>query len=283
MEENRFDPLQFIGFLLISGILMFWFYDNQSNMIENQEEIVDDSQIEVVEQPSNIVDSSYNDYEDNDEFSEEIIVLENSNILLEVSTKGAEIKKLLLKDFNNYNDDPLFLIDNNKSIFSFNIPVGRNSNINSQDLNYTAEIIDENSSVKLKAQIDSRSELELSFFLADNSSIVDFELDIIDNTNSNYENVELIWGRDSFRNSKSIDYENRYTALSYGFENNKDSYLSVAGTTNKVIDNVNWVSFREHFFSSILILNNESNQVEISSEDLSGNDSLDKKLSLIHI
>ena len=279
MEENRFDPLQFIGFLLISGILMFWFYDNQSNMIENQEEIVDDSQIEVVEQPSNIVESSYNDYEDNDEFSEEIIVLENSNILLEVSTKGAEIKKLLLKDFNNYNDDPLFLIDNNKSIFSFNIPVGRNSNINSQDLNYTAEIIDENSSVKLKAQIDSRSELELSFFLADNSSIVDFELDIIDNTNSNYENVELIWGRDSFRNSKSIDYENRYTALSYGFENNKDSYLSVAGTTNKVIDNVNWVSFREHFFSSILILNNESNQVEISSEDLSGNDALDKKFT----
>ena len=280
MEENRFDPLQFIGFLLISGILMFWFYDNQSNMIENQQdEIVDDDQIEVVEQPSNIVDSSYNDYEDNDEFSEEIIVLENSKILLEVSTKGAEIKKLLLKDFNNYNDDPLFLIDNNKSIFSFNIPVGRNSNINSQDLNYTAEIIDENSSVKLKAQIDSRSELELSFFLADNSSIVDFELDIIDNTNSNYENVELIWGRDSFRNSKSIDYENRYTALSYGFENNKDSYLSVAGTSNKVIDNVNWVSFREHFFSSILILNNESNQVEISSEDLSGNDALDKKFT----
>ena len=280
MEENRFDPLQFIGFLLISGILMFWFYDNQSNMIENQqEEIVDDSQIEVVEQPSNIVDSSYNDYEDNDEFSEEIIVLENSNILLEVSTKGAEIKKLLLKDFKNYNEDPLFLIDKNKSIFSFNIPVGRNSNINSQDLNYTAEIIDENSSVKLKAQIDSRSELELSFFLEDNSSIVDFELDIIDNTNSNYENVELIWGRDSFRNSKSIDYENRYTALSYGFENNKDSYLSVAGTTNKVIDNVNWVSFREHFFSSILILNNESNQVEISSEDLSGNDALDKKFT----
>ena len=280
MEENRFDPLQFIGFLLISGILMFWFYDNQSNMIENQqEEIVDDSQIEVVEQPSNIVDSSYNDYEDNDEFSEEIIVLENSNIKFEVSTKGAEIKKLLLKDFKNYNDDPLFLIDNNKSIFSFNIPVGRNSNINSQDLNYTAEIIDENSSVKLKAQIDSRSELELSFFLADNSSIVDFELDIIDNTNSNYENVELIWGRDSFRNSKSIDYENRYTALSYGFENNKDSYLSVAGTTNKSIDNVNWVSFREHFFSSILILNNESNQVEISSEDLSGNDALDKKFT----
>ena len=279
MEENKFDPLQFIGFLLISGILMFWFYDNQSNLIESQEAIVDDTNVQAVEQPSNNIDSNYNDYQENDEFNEEIIVLENSNILLEISTKGADIKKLLLKNYNNYNDDPLFLIDNNKSKFSYNIPVGRNSTINSQDLNYTAEIVDENSSVKLKAQIDPRRELEISFVLKESSDIVDFKLNIIDNTDSNYENVELIWGRDSFRNSKSIDYENRYTALSYGFENNKDSYLSVAGSTNKEIDNVNWISFREHFFSSILILSDESNQVEISSEDLSSNETLDKKFT----
>ena len=279
MEENKFDPLQFIGFLLISGILMFWFYDNQSNLIESQEAIVDDTNVQAVEQPSNNIDSNYNDYQENYEFNEEIIVLENSNILLEISTKGADIKKLLLKNYDNYNDDPLFLIDNNKSIFSYNIPVGRNSTINSQDLNYTAEIVDENSSVKLKAQIDPRREIEISFLLKENSDIVDFKLNIIDNTDSNYENVELIWGRDSFRNSKSIDYENRYTALSYGFEDNKDSYLSVAGSTNKVIDNVNWISFREHFFSSILILSDESNQVEISSEDLSSNETLDKKFT----
>ena len=279
MEENKFDPLQFIGFLLISGILMFWFYDNQSNLIESQEAIVDDTNVQAVEQPSNNIDSNYNDYQENDEFNEEIIVLENSNILLEISTKGADIKKLLLKNYGNYNDDPLFLIDNNKSIFSYNIPVGRNSTINSQDLNYTAEIVDDNSSVKLKAQIDPRREIEISFLLKENSDIVDFKLNIIDNTDSNYENVELIWGRDSFRNSKSIDYENRYTALSYGFEDNKDSYLSVAGSTNKVIDNVNWISFREHFFSSILILSDESNQVEISSEDLSSNETLDKKFT----
>ena len=279
MEENKFDPLQFIGFLLISGILMFWFYDNQSNLIESQEAIVDDTNVQAVEQPSNNIDSNYNDYQENDEFNEEIIVLENSNILLEISTKGADIKKLLLKNYSNYNDDPLFLIDNNKSKFSYNIPVGRNSTINSQDLNYTAEIVDEKSSVKLKAQIDPRRELEISFVLKESSDIVDFKLNIIDNTDSNYENVELIWGRDSFRNSKSIDYENRYTALSYGFENNKDSYLSVAGSTNKEIDNVNWISFREHFFSSILILSDESNQVEISSEDLSSNETLDKKFT----
>ena len=279
MEENKFDPLQFIGFILISGILMFWFYDNQSNMIESQEAIADETQEVIVEQPTNTINSSYDDYKGDDEFNEEILILENSNLLLEISTKGAEIKKLLLKNFNNYNDDPLFLINNNKSIFSYNIPIGRNSTINSQDLNYSAEIIDENSSIKLKSQIDSSRELVLSFFLDADSSIVDFKLNINDSTNTNYENVELMWGRDSFRNSKSIDYENRYTALSYGFENNKDSYLSVAGTTNKIIEDVNWISFREHFFSSILIIKNESNQVQISSEDLSSNEALDKKFT----
>ena len=51
-------------------------------------------------------------------------------------------------------------------------------------------------------------------------------------------------------NTIEILAENKF---SYGFEEKKDSYLSVAGTTNKNINNVNWVSFREHFFSSIII------------------------------
>ena len=116
--------------------------------------------------------------------------------------------------------------------------------------------------------------------MQDNSSIVDFDIKLNDsNRSNNYDNVQLIWGRDSFRNSKSIDYENRYTALAYGFEENKDSYLSIAGSTNKNINNVNWISFREHFFSSILILNDEVNDVDISSEDLASNETLDNKFT----
>ena len=55
--------------------------------------------------------------------------------------------------------------------------------------------------------------------------------------------------------------------------------MSVSGTSNKNINNVNWISFREHFFSSILILNNETNNIEISSEDLASNETLDDKFT----
>ena len=283
MEENKFDPLQFIGFLLISAILMFWFYDNQSNYIENQQEVVIENPIEKFDDNSNAVNVSEqnsNRVDLDEKFTEEIITLENDKILFEISTSGAKINKLLLKDFNNYNDEPLFLVNDNKSIFSYNIPIGRNSIINSTDLNYSAEIIKNKSVLKLTAVIDMQRSLELTYSLEENSSIVDFDLKLNDSDrNSSYNELELIWGKDSFRNSKSIDYENRYTALSYGFEGEKDSWLSVSGTSNKNINNVNWISFREHFFSSILILNNEINNIEISSEDLASNETLDNKFT----
>ena len=283
MEQNKFDPLQFIGFLLISVILMFWFYDNQSNIIENQQGAGVENVLDQVEDDSNSLNNTeedYNDFEVDEDFTEEVITLENDNILFEISTNGADIKKLLLKDFNNYNDDPLFLVNNNKSIFSYNIPIGRNSIISSRDLNYSAEIIKDKSILKLTAVIDTQRSLELTYSLEENSSILDFDLRLNDSDrNSSYDQLELVWGKDSFRNSKSIDYENRYTALSYGFEDEKDSWLSVAGTSNKNINNVNWISFREHFFSSILILNNETNNVEISSENLASNETLDNKFT----
>ena len=283
MEENKFDPLQFIGFLLISAILMFWFYDNQSNYIENQQEVVIENPIEKFDDNPNAVNVSEqnsNIVELDEKFKEEIITLENDKILFEISTSGATINKLLLKDFNNYNDEPLFLVNDNKSIFSYNIPIGRNSVINSRDLNFSAEIIKNKSVLKLTAIIDMQRSLELTYSLEENSSILDFDLKLNDSdSNSSYDEIELIWGKDSFRNSKSIDYENRYTALSYGFEGEKDSWLSVSGTSNKNINNVNWISFREHFFSSILILNNETNNIEISSEDLASNETLDDKFT----
>ena len=258
MEQNKFDPLQFIGFLLISVILMFWFYDNQSNIIENQQDIAVEDVLDQVNDNS----INFNNYEENsnelnldENFVEEIITLENENILFEISTDGADINKLLLKNFINYNDEPLFLVNNNKSVFSYNIPNGRNSIINTGDLIYTAEIIRDKSKIKLKTEIDDKRSLELTFTLEEDSSIIDFDLKLNDFNNIlNSDGVELIWKKDSFRNSKSIDYENRYTALSYGFEDEKDSYLSVAGTKNKNINNVNWISFREHFFSYQLLV-----------------------------
>ena len=95
MEQNKFDPLQFIGFLLISAILMFWFYDNQSSMIENQQ--MSEAENLVEETTENLINDdnlSSNNLKIDQRFEEEIISLENENILFEISTGGAEINKI---------------------------------------------------------------------------------------------------------------------------------------------------------------------------------------------
>ena len=45
MEENRNDPLTFIGFLLISIIIMFWYYSNQNipAIVENDTEKIENT------------------------------------------------------------------------------------------------------------------------------------------------------------------------------------------------------------------------------------------------
>ena len=105
MEQNKFDPLQFIGILLISAILMFWFYDNQSSMIENQQ--MSEAENLVEETTENLINDdnlSSNNLKIDQRFEEEIISLENENILFEISTGGGEINKILLKNFSNYNE-----------------------------------------------------------------------------------------------------------------------------------------------------------------------------------
>ena len=79
---------------------MFWFYDNQSSMIENQQSSEAETLVDETYANLNKTENSIsNNLKIDQKFEEEIISLENENILFEISTGGAEIKKILLKIF----------------------------------------------------------------------------------------------------------------------------------------------------------------------------------------
>jgi YidC/Oxa1 family membrane protein insertase len=78
----------------------------------------------------------------------------------------------------------------------------------------------------------------------------------------------LEWNLKSFRNSKSVEYENRYTELTYGYENDKVNELSITGTDEEKVDEIQWISYKQHFFNSILIPDKKINNVFLKSENL---------------
>ena len=279
MEENRNDPLTFIGFLLISIIIMFWYYSNQSipAIVENDAEIIENT----ISEDELLIDNKPKEIkkENKYDFEQKKIVLENDKIYLEIDTKGANITLLNLKEYTNYNDESLMLVDLDNSSLNISLPDNQNSRIiDSKDIIFDSDILEENKKIKLTGYISDDDSIEIIYNLDNDSFMLDYQLKFNGfQTYQNQNDFYISWIKDSFRNSKSLDYENRYTALSYGFEDEKDSYLSIAGSSDKIIDDVNWISYREHFFSSILMFEDKLDKIQIFSENLASIDELEKK------
>ena len=279
MEENRNDPLTFIGFLLISIIIMFWYYSNQSipAIVGNDAEIIENT----ISEDELLIDNKPKEIkkENKYDFEQKKIVLENDKIYLEIDTKGANITLLNLKEFTNYNDESLMLVDLDNSSLNISLPDNQNSRIiDSKDIIFDSDILEENKKIKLTGYISDDDSIEIIYNLDNDSFMLDYQLKFNGfETYQDQNDFYISWIKDSFRNSKSLDYENRYTALSYGFEDEKDSYLSITGSSDKIIDDVNWISYREHFFSSILMFEDKLDKIQIFSENLASIDELEKK------
>ena len=279
MEENRNDPLTFIGFLLISIIIMFWYYSNQSipAIVGNDAEIIENT----ISEDELLIDNKPKEIkkENKYDFEQKKIVLENDKIYLEIDTKGANISLLNLKEYTNYNDESLMLVDLDNSSLNISLPDNQNSRIiDSKDIIFDSDILEENKKIKLTGYISDDDSIEIIYNLDNDSFMLDYQLKFNGfQTYQNQNDFYISWIKDSFRNSKSLDYENRYTALSYGFEDEKDSYLSITGSSDKIIDDVNWISYREHFFSSILMFDDKLDKIQIFSENLASIDELEKK------
>ena len=66
--------------------------------------------------------------------------------------------------------------------------------------------------------------------------------------------MKLDWTQKNRRTSKSIKYENRYTELTYNStKEGVDELSNTSKDDSEVVNDIKWISYRQHFFSTILI------------------------------
>ena len=291
MEEKRFDPYQFIGFILIALILTWMLYMNRLEEDTSTEgQTVNTEAVTEQEQaPLQLNDSlqQINLKSTFGIFSNWMMdqgattqVLENKELLIQVSPKGGVLTLVRLKDYTDYLDQPLDLIKegNNKFNIQFTTKDGRR--LNTEDFYFYPSLTSDSGKQKLslKASIAPNQYLEFIYSIDAEKFLVDFSLkssgiaSLLDTS----EPALLEWENTAYRNSKSIDYESRYTELTYGYEGDKVDYLSLSGNDEETAEEVRWVSFRQHFFSAILIPEKSVNQLTVTSENLSSDESLDE-------
>ena len=291
MEEKRFDPYQFIGFVLIALILTWMLYVNrpEETVISDAQPI--NTQAVTEQQPSPIqLNDSLKRINLQSTFgifsnwmldkAAKIQKIENKHLLIEVNPKGGVLSLVRLKDYSDYLDNPLDLIKEGNNKFNIQFITKDGRRLNTKDGYLVPSLTNDNGKQKLslKANINLNQYLEFIYRIDTENFLVDFSVkssgiaSLLDES----EPAKLEWEKSAFRNSRSIDYESRYTELTYGYEDDKVDYLSLSSSDEETVQEVRWVSFRQHFFSAILIPEETVDELTVTSENLSNDESLDE-------
>ena len=167
--------------------------------------------------------------------------------------------------------------DNNKLNIIFTKKSGEL--IQSKFLKFDSEVNNSNisSEIILRAKISSNGNIDFKYVLPKDGYRFRFEIRIndVDQVLDKSVPIDFSWEMNSLRNSKSAQYEDRYTFMSY--KNDKNKYNSLWYSENENLKEIFWISYTQHFFSSILIPNKPLIDNEISWKSISGDDIEDSK------
>ena len=287
MEENKIDPYQILGFVLLMTAFVWYIYTipepQQGNIEKNKENLeiliqsdnsTFDSEndiakgINLKDENSNIFDASQN----KSKIKFDDVVLENDDIVLKFSSKGGLLSEALLKNYTDYKGDPLYMIkDGNQNInlkfYSFNGQLINTSNYHFEPIinkSYDGTIL------SMILSISENQFLNFEYTLPKNGFMIDFSIKSsgFDNLIDNQRSVQLNWDLKAMRQAKSVEYENRYSQLYYQYDEDKTDYLSSYSDSDKTENSISWISYGQHFFNSILILDKPIDEVYFESKKL---------------
>lgn len=126
----------------------------------------------------------------------------------------------------------------------------------------------------MKLKVSENQYLEYRYEMKQGEYMVDFTVRSqgLGQVLNSAQPVLMDWKFTGNRFAKSVTYENRYTRLTYKHEGDKVSKLSPTGNDEEEEIEVNWLSYRQHFFSSILVSDTPFKTAKLSSENLVENE-----------
>ena len=277
MEENKIDIYQIIGFLLLIAAFFWWFNVTipdleKSVQIENQSIEQEDSNDIVVEDFQDISEISKNTTKNpiGSNINQDIII-ENDDVIFKFNTKGGLLNEVKLKGYSNHKGESLFIVNNNQKT-NINFQTNNGYDINTSDYNFSYEEVERGKikSVIMKLVISEFQSISFEYKIPESGYMIDFNINStgLSSLLNNDEIITLNWSLDAFRQAKSVDYENRYSQLLYQYDGDDTNYLSSYSDSDDSEDSVNWISYGQHFFNSILVFENPIDNIEFSSKKL---------------
>tara|TARA_R110000868_G_scaffold142103_1_gene359257 strand:- start:15147 stop:17006 length:1860 start_codon:yes stop_codon:yes gene_type:complete len=293
MEEKKIDVNTIIGFVLIFGILLFMFWQNQPTPEEIAAKKAKQEQIDAKAKANEVVDEKVAEpaivnFQDSTAVanykstvgafgftnaSDENTVLENDLVFMKISNKGGQIVEARLKKFVTYDSVPVYLIKDGNASFALNFTTSDNRVLDTKDLFFEPSFTNDgdNKVLSMKAKVSNNQFLEYRYEMKPNDYLIDFTIKSqgLNGIINSSKPINLEWKLKAIRHSKSIQYENRYTRLTYNHDDGKISKLSQTSDDDEETEiDVKWLSFRQHYFSSILSTKTPFESAKLTSKNL---------------
>lgn len=303
MEEKSFDRNQLIGFLLIGAILIayfFWFAEpeqaeTKQTDTQNTEQVESDSPANLATTPS-ILETDSNAIAMptdslNGSVKDTLFWLENDLLKIGVSNIGGQIVHAQLKNYQTWDSLPLNLVDSSNQILGFRLGTAQTS----LNHTYTGSISGDDSTqvLMLNSENVDGGSFSIMYSLAKGS--YQLGINVSGKGFAGNQPLYVDWQLDALRTEKSLKTERQKATIYYWQEDDFD-YLSISGEDEETAEKLNWLAYKQHFFSSILDpgveiksarmalapFENEEMSKRMKSEillgDVSGNFSQDLKL-----
>ena len=183
-----------------------------------------------------------------------VVTLENSKLVVQISTKGAQPYAVQVKDYKNYDSTDLYLFKPGQAEYSVSVYAGEY--IRTKDFNFeVAEQTD--SSVVLRLPFAGGGCIEQSYVLHADSYRVDNLLSFKGMQGVIPRNVsvfDLDFDVTMPRMEKGYKNETQYSKLDYYFEGDKKpSEIGRGRNASRRVDSkLSWLAFQQQFFSAIL-------------------------------
>ncbi|RDI50460.1 membrane protein insertase YidC [Flavobacterium glaciei] len=308
MEQKKFDLNSIIGFALIFGILVFIMYQNQPDpkvvaAEKAQKELLireakakelelktvakatiavattgDSTQLAQLQKT--LGDFAYSATLPSAKAG--VTTIENDVVKLTIANKGGYIVEATLKQFEKFKKGSgqlVQLIKDNNANLNVQLLTSDNRTLNSKDLFFEPTLTkvgaDQILSMKLKA--GANEFLEYKYILKPNDYMIGFDIRSqgLNKVLNTAKPLDLEWNLKTFRNEKSVSYENRYTEIYFEHEDGKIDYAGLGQTEESDLEKATFIAFKQHFFSTILLSKTPLETAKVKSDNLVIDDKID--------
>ena len=205
----------------------------------------------------------------------EEFTVENDVMAVRFSTRGGQVTGVTLKDYKRYaprgeEGRPVEMMDPATARFgmTFYVKNGlRNVDVNTLDYVFEAEPVAEGPEgeqvVVMRLPVSGDASLEYRYTIYDTASperdyLVEFDVRLVNMARemANQTQIQIDWSNTSYQNEKGFKNENMYTTVAYRFPGEKsveELGMSEEEKSKEVTSSLNWVAFKQQFFSSVFI------------------------------